>query len=157
MGEPARPGEAVGPEAVDPDVDFRPAAAPSLWDWRVLAVVSLGGALGAAARYGAALIWPTPETAFPWTTFAVNAVGCALMGVFMVLATEVRTAHRLVRPFAGTGILGGFTTFSTYAVDIRRLSEHGRAGVGVAYLAATVVCAVVCVWGATVVTRKAAA
>lgn len=143
-------------EAVDPDVDFRPAAPPGLGDWRVLAAVSLGGALGAAARYGAALLWPTPDAAFPWTTFAVNALGCAVMGVFMVLATEVRTAHRLVRPFVGTGILGGFTTFSTYAVDIRRLSEHGRVGVGTAYLAATVVGALVCVWGAAAVTRKVA-
>ncbi|WP_436772224.1 fluoride efflux transporter FluC [Yinghuangia sp. YIM S09857] len=143
-------------EVVDPDVDFRPAPPPPLGDWRVLAVVSAGGVLGASARYGAALLWPTPTDAFPWTIFGVNALGCALMGVFMVLATEARTAHRLVRPFVGTGILGGFTTFSTYAVDIQRLSDHGRLGVGMAYLAAMVVCALACVWGATAVTRRVA-
>lgn len=148
-------GEQVG-GAVDPDVDFRPAAPPALWDRRVLAVISLGGAVGAAARYGAALVWPTGGEAFPWTTFAVNAVGCAVMGVFMVLATEVWSSHRLLRPFVGTGFLGGFTTFSTYAVDVQRLSEHGRVGVGMAYLAATVVCAVVCVWVTTAATRRIA-
>ena len=46
-------------------------------------------------------------------------MGCAVIGVFMVLITDVWTAHPLVRPFFGTGVLGGFTTFSTYATDVR--------------------------------------
>ncbi|UGQ15454.1 fluoride efflux transporter CrcB [Yinghuangia sp. ASG 101] len=141
---------------VDPDVDFRPDPTPSLWNWSVLGVIAIGGALGASARYGAGLLWPTPAGAFPWTTFGVNALGCTVMGAFMVLATEMRTAHHLVRPFVGTGILGGFTTFSTYAVDIRRLVEHERAGLAAAYLAATVLTALVCVWAATGLTRWAA-
>ena len=58
---------------------------------------------------------------FPWTTLLVNGVGCAVIGVFMVVITDVWAAHRLVRPFFGTGVLGGFTTFSTYAVDIQKL------------------------------------
>src|SRR5690242_7485541 len=111
-------------EPVDPDVDLhvprqraelRPHPAP------VIAAVAAGGAIGASARYGAALLWPTATDAFPWTTLVVNVVGCAVIGAFMVLITEVWTVHRLVRPFFGTGVLGGFTTFSTYAADIRRL------------------------------------
>jgi fluoride exporter len=81
-------------------------------------------------------------------------VGCAVIGVFMVVITEVRAAHRLVRPFFGTGVLGGFTTFSTYAVDVQRLVDGGRAGAGLLCLAVTPVAALVAVWAAAAVTRR---
>ncbi|MEW1752697.1 CrcB family protein [Streptomyces angustmyceticus] len=128
-------------------------AAPWQGQGPVIGVVAAGGAIGATARYGAALLWPTASGAFPWTTLAVNAVGCALMGVLMVVITEVRAAHRLVRPFLGTGVLGGFTTFSTYAVDIQRLVAGGRAAAALAYLAGTVLVALAAVWGAVTGTR----
>ncbi|WP_240434882.1 fluoride efflux transporter CrcB [Streptomyces sp. YIM 130001] len=117
--------------------------------------MALGGALGAAARYGAQLLWPTPAGGFPWTTFCVNAVGCAAMGVLMVLLTEAWTAHRLVRPFLGTGVLGGFTTFSTYAVDVERLVDARAAARGLLYLLATPAIALVAVALATWLTRRA--
>ncbi|MFJ9467128.1 fluoride efflux transporter CrcB [Streptomyces caniferus] len=128
-------------------------AAPWQGQWPVIGAVAAGGAIGATARYGAALLWPTDSGAFPWTTLAVNAVGCALMGVLMVVITEVRPAHRLVRPFLGTGVLGGFTTFSTYAVDIQRLTDAGRPAAALAYLAGTVLVALTAVWGAVTGTR----
>jgi CrcB protein len=118
-----------------------------------VAVVAVGGALGATARYALTLAWPTPLGHFPWATFWTNVVGCAVIGVFMVLITDVRPAHRLVRPFFGTGVLGGFTTFSTYAVDIRRLVGAGRAGTGLVYLAATLVAALAAVWLASAAAR----
>lgn len=119
-----------------------------------MAVVAAGGALGACARYGAALAWPTPSVGFPWTTLWVNTVGCVLMGVLMVVVTEARPrTHPLVRPFLGTGILGGFTTFSTYAVDFRILSEH-RVGPALAYLAGTVVAALLAVAAGTWAARR---
>ncbi|MCB5909519.1 fluoride efflux transporter CrcB [Streptomyces sp. SF28] len=120
----------------------------------VLAVVALGGTIGASARYGASLLWPTAVGTFPWTTLVVNVVGCAVIGVFMVLISDVWAAHRLVRPFFGTGVLGGFTTFSTYAVDIQRLLAHGRATTGLAYLALTLVAALASVWTAATLTRR---
>ncbi|MFE0729848.1 fluoride efflux transporter CrcB [Streptomyces antibioticus] len=121
----------------------------------VVAAVAVGGAVGASARYGAALLWPTPADAFPWTTFWVNVVGCAVIGVFMVVITDVWAAHRLVRPFFGTGVLGGFTTFSTYAVDIQRLVDHGRPATGLLYLAGTMLAALAAVWTAARLTRRA--
>jgi Integral membrane protein possibly involved in chromosome condensation len=66
-------------------------------------------------------------------------VGCLLIGVLIVAVTEWTVAHPLVRPFLGTGILGGFTTFSTYAVDAEQLLTTGRVTTAVAYLAATLV------------------
>ncbi|MER7110514.1 fluoride efflux transporter FluC [Streptomyces sp. NPDC000229] len=126
--------------------------------WRaqapVVAVVALGGAMGASARYGASLLWPTPVSGFPWTTLGVNAVGCALIGVFMVVISEVWAAHRLVRPFFGTGVLGGFTTFSTYAVDVQQLVEGGRAGTGLVYLGLTPLAALAAVGTAAWLTRR---
>lgn len=123
--------------------------------WPVVAVVAVGGAIGASARYGATLIWPTAPDTFPTTTLLVNVIGCAVMGVFMVLLTEMRTPHRLLRPFFGTGVLGGFTTFSTYAVDIERLVEGGHAGTGLAYLGLTLLAALAAVWSAAWATRRA--
>lgn len=123
----------------------------------VVAVVALGGAVGASARYGAALLWPTAPGGFPWTTLVVNVVGCAVIGVFMVVISEAWSAHRLVRPFFGTGVLGGFTTFSTYAVDIERLVDGGRAGTGLVYLGVTLLAALAAVGSAVWLTRRALA
>ncbi|WP_344360260.1 fluoride efflux transporter CrcB [Streptomyces gobitricini] len=129
--------------------------------WRaqapVVSVVALGGAVGASARYAALSVWPTPAGGFPWTTLGVNAAGCALIGVLMVVVGEVRAAHRLVRPFLGTGVLGGFTTFSTYAVDVRQLVEVGRLPAGLAYLVLTPSMALVAVGTAAWLTRRALA
>ncbi len=119
-----------------------------------VAVIAVGGAIGALARYGAGLLWGTAPEAFPWTTLLVNVVGCAVIGVFLVVITEGRPAHPLLRPFFGTGVLGGFTTFSTYAVDIRRLLEAGRLGPGLAYLGLTLLGALGAVWAAAVLTRR---
>jgi CrcB protein len=118
--------------------------------WRaqapVVTVVALGGGAGAAARYAASLWWPERVGGFPWTTFWINVVGCALIGVLMVAVTEIRAVHPLVRPFCGTGVLGGFTTFSTYALGIRKLIDEGHAGTALAYLAATPLAALTAVW-----------
>ncbi|WP_328539975.1 fluoride efflux transporter FluC [Streptomyces sp. NBC_00344] len=150
---------AVG-EPSDPDVDLGvPAQRRELarGAWPVLAVVSLGGAIGASARYGAALLWPTAPAGFPWTTLLVNVAGCATIGVFMVMISDLWAAHRLVRPFFGTGVLGGFTTFSTYAVDIQRLVDAGRAPLGMAYLALTLLSALAAVLSSVWLTRRAVA
>ncbi|MGY0489907.1 fluoride efflux transporter CrcB [Streptomyces sp. WG-D5] len=144
--------ESVDPEA-DPHVPVR-RTPPWRGQGPVIAAVSLGGAVGASARYGASLLWPTASGAFPWTTLVVNAVGCALMGVLMVVITHVWTAQRLVKPFLGTGVLGGFTTFSTYAVDIRVLADGGHPRTALAYLALTVCVALAAVWTAAHLTRR---
>ncbi|MBG0857778.1 fluoride efflux transporter CrcB [Streptomyces spinoverrucosus] len=128
----------------------RPSQAP------VLVAVAVGGGIGAAARYAAALWWPAHPGGFPWATFWVNVVGCAVMGAFMVIVTEVWSgAHPLLRPFFGTGVLGGFTTFSTYALDIHNLVGSGHPRTALAYLAATVAAALTAVWLATAATRGA--
>ncbi|WP_406860980.1 fluoride efflux transporter CrcB [Streptomyces sp. HUAS MG47] len=124
----------------------------------VVGAVAAGGALGAAARYAATVVWPTPSGAFPWTIFGVNVLGCAVIGVLMVLVTETAAVpHPLVRPFLGTGVLGGFTTFSTFALDVQRLMEAGETLRLLAYLAATPVAALAAVWAGTATARLALA
>ncbi|WAU81535.1 fluoride efflux transporter CrcB [Streptomyces sp. Qhu-G9] len=134
-----------------------PARRPSVWRGQgpAVAVVAAGGAIGASARYGASLLWPWRTDGFPWTTLWVNVVGCFVIGVFMVVVTEVWAAHPLVRPFFGTGVLGGFTTFSTYAVDIQKLVGAGHPRTALAYLAGTLLAALAAVWLAVFSTRRA--
>jgi CrcB protein len=108
--------------------------------------------LGALARYGAATAWPHPASGFPWSTFVVNVTGCLLIGVLMVIVTDVLPHRRLVRPFLGVGVLGGYTTFSTYIVDIHKAASAGAPGVALAYLAATLIAAVLAVGAGSSVT-----
>lgn len=121
----------------------------------VLAAISAGGAAGALARYGLGVAFPPGQTGFPWATFGINAAGSLLIGVLMVLVVEVWEAHRLIRPFLGVGVLGGFTTFSTYVVDVQRLVNAGAAGTALAYLAATLVAAILAAYVGLTVTRIA--
>ena len=100
----------------------------------VLGVVAFGGAIGALLRYEAGLIWPTPAGHLPDHHLLVNLLGCLVIGVFLVVITEVWTAHRLLRPFFGTGVLGGFTTFSTYSLDIVNLVRLGHPAEACSYL-----------------------
>ncbi|MGW0932602.1 fluoride efflux transporter FluC [Streptomyces sp. NPDC002644] len=122
----------------------------------VIAVIALGGAIGASARYAATLRWPAAADAFPWAVFWVNVVGCALMGAVTVLATEgPRTPHPLLRPFLGTGVLGGFTTFSAYALDAHRLDEAGERPLALLYLGGTLAAAMAAVLLGAVAGRRA--
>ncbi|MEU3402721.1 CrcB family protein [Streptomyces sp. NPDC006670] len=146
-----------GAEAIDPDVDLHVPAQRAEPQGRVVAAVAAGGALGACARYAVALLWPAAAEGFPWATFWTNVAGCALIGVLMALISEAgrRSPHPLLRPFAGTGVLGGFTTFSTYATDFSRLLDAGRAGLALAYAGLTLVGALGAVWAAASLTRLA--
>lgn len=143
-------------DPIDPDIDLHvPAQRRELartHGW-VLLVIALGGGLGALARYGVGQLWPTPAGGFPWATFTVNATGCLLIGVLMVLLHEVWSAHPLFRPFLGVGVLGGFTTFSTYADEVRALLEPGSAVISLSYLAGTVLVALLAVFAGMWLTR----
>lgn len=145
----------VGPVSgeIDPDVDLRVETQRKELvghHVQVLGVVALGGGIGALARYGLAQVMPVHPGQFPWATFLTNVSGCFLIGVLMVL---VERAHRLVRPFFGVGVLGGFTTFSTYAVEFQNLLRSGQVGLAFAYLAGTLLSALVAVLIGVMATR----
>lgn len=146
----------TGELPTDPDVDLHVPPQRAELGWPVLAAVSGGGVLGAWARHALALALPHKPGHFPWATLLTNVSGCLLIGVLMVLITEVRPAHRLVRPFLGAGVLGGYTTFSTYAVDIRQLLTAGAPGTAAAYLFGTLAAALAAVWIGMTATRRVA-
>lgn len=120
----------------------------------VLAAVAAGGAIGASARYAVALAAPTPAGGFPWATFVTNISGCALMGVLMVAITELWVGHRLLRPLLGTGVLGGYTTFSTFAADVDGLAVGGHPILALAYLCSTPVAVLIATWLTAGLTRR---
>lgn len=119
----------------------------------VLGVISGGGAVGSVARYLVELALPTLPGSFPWGTFAVNVVGCLLLGLLMVLVTEVWRSGRYLRPFLGVGVLGGFTTFSALAVETHALAARGQWLLTNAYVVASVVAGLAAVWIGVVLAR----
>ncbi|MDG4774134.1 CrcB family protein [Solwaraspora sp. WMMD792] len=112
--------------------------------------MAVGGAAGAAARYGIAASWPGPaEDGLPWPTLVTNFVGCALIGVLMRVVTAVPHPHRLLRllrPFLGAGVLGGFTTFSVQTLEVADLLAAGRPWLAAGYALGTLAGALVAVW-----------
>jgi CrcB protein len=110
-----------------------------------LVAVAIGGAVGALARYALVSVVPANPDGFPLGTLLVNFAGCLLIGALMVVVTELRNIHGLVRPFLGVGVLGGFTTFSTYAEEVRALIARGALPLAGAYLLGTVLGALVAV------------
>jgi len=139
---------AAAPEPIDPDVDLHtPAGRAELQPSPVpvLATISAGGVLGALARYGIGEAWPHDPRNFAWATWTINVTGCLLIGVLMVLIARIWPGQRLIRPFWGVGVLGGYTTFSTAAVDVLRAAPV----TAMLYLAATLVGALLAVWAGT--------
>lgn len=121
--------------------------------WDVLLVIGLGGALGSVARWALVRELPPEPRAIPWATFAENVSGGLVLGAFMVLALQVWPTRRYLRPFVGVGVLGGWTTFSTYALDTRDLLAAGAPGTALGYLAGTLVAGLVAVWAGVAMMR----
>jgi fluoride exporter len=123
----------------------------------VLAAVAAGGAIGSVARFGLATALPHGPSDFPWATFVTNAAGCFAIGVLMVVVAQVLPGRQLLRPFLGAGVLGGFTTFSTYALEIQRMADAGAPGAAMVYLAGSVIAALAAAYAGSSVTRLALA
>jgi CrcB protein len=132
----AWPGSATAP--IDPELDDGQEAVRHRRGHRVLtlAVVAAGGAAGALARYGLSAAFPATGHA-DWATLGINTAGGLAIGLVMAVLTASRSGHPLVRAFAVTGVLGGFTTFSTAIVDVQRSLDAGAPGTAFAYLAGT--------------------
>jgi CrcB protein len=119
-------------------------------------VISAGGALGSLARWGLGEALAHERGTFATSTLVANVSGALALGALMVLVLEVWPPTRLVRPFLGVGVLGGYTTFSTYMLDAEEMLRAGRAGVAAAYLFATLALGLLASWSGVAVTRAAA-
>jgi len=143
-------------DPVDPDVDLHvPRISGELVRHHasVLAVIAAGGAVGAVARQQVGEAWPAAPGMFPWGTFAINVGGSLLIGILMGVLGQRPAQHRLLRPFLGVGILGGFTTFSTYAVQSRELATTGHALLALVYLGGTAMSALLAVVAGVMLVR----
>ncbi len=96
-------------------------------DVRLLGLVAIGGAVGSALRYAVASALPATASWWPWPTFLVNVVGAFALG-WLLEAAAIRGPEtsrlRRLRLFAGTGVLGGFTTYSSLALEVHGLVVH---------------------------------
>ncbi len=139
---------------VDPDVEVgsEPAA-----DRGVLAAVALGGAFGSLARWWLGGSVPPGAGEVPWATLVENVSGSLLLGALMVLVVEGRVRWRLARPFLGVGVLGGWTTFSAYALEARELVVEDRAVAALGYVAGSVLAGLAAAFAGMVLARRALA
>jgi CrcB protein len=112
------------------DPDLPPVPVPVV---PLLLVVAIGGAVGSLGRYAVAEAMPHGRSALPFGTLLVNVIGCLLLG----LLVGARPHAKWLRPFLGTGVLGGFTTFSAFAVETDRLLDAAPA-TAVLYVALSV-------------------
>ncbi len=116
--------------------------------------VALGGTLGALGRYGVnALIYSLAGGRLPLGTLLVNVLGSIAMGVFYVLIVERHIMPGPWREFIMIGLLGSFTTFSTFSLDSLALWEGGHAALAVGYVMLSVVLCIAGALAAITVTR----
>ncbi len=118
-------------------------------------MVALGGALGSMARYAmVSYVTPLVDSRVPWGTFVVNALGSFLIGVAFVLLTEKSLLAAEWRLFFMTGVLGGFTTFSAFSLEMLHLWQAGHTTHALGYALLSLVAGVLMVWAGMVLTQK---
>jgi CrcB protein len=150
------PGFPIDPDVTDQDVRRPPHPAIGVLRERrdILLAIAVGGSLGALARWGIAEALPHSPTHLPWGTALANVSGCFAIGVLLVVLAEKRPDDRLLRPLLGTGVLGGYTTFSTYALDTRVLLAAGRPWLAAVYVFGTLAACLLAVVAAVRLTER---
>lgn len=123
-------------------------------DPRELAAVFAGGALGALLRALLGLALVTRSGGWPWATFVVNIVAAFLLGYVSTRLLERLPASNYQRPFLGTGICGGLSTFATMNVEIVRLVQDDAWTVALSYTAASLVGGLLALHFATMLVRR---
>ena len=120
------------------------------WWW-----VFLGGGFGALGRYGLGLfVEGRVGPGFPWGTFAVNVVGCFAIGVAATLADEHAVLSPNARLLVVTGLLGGFTTYSTFGYETWQLLTDGSAALAATNVAAQLLAGLAAVVAGVQLTRQ---
>ena len=107
-------------------------------------VVALGGALGASVRYGLGNI--SIKDNFPYMTFVINVAGAVLIGLVVGLMMSKEDMNPYLILFAKVGVCGGFTTFSTFSLEVFDMLEDNHIFLGIVYAVASVVTCVAGVW-----------
>ena len=123
-------------------------------DYRELAAVFAGGALGSLARAALVTLTVGDAARWPWPTFTVNIVGAFLVGYFTTRLLERLPLSSYRRPLLGTGLCGGLTTFSTMQVETLKMVEHGHWALAAGYTLTSIVLGLLAVHLATKLVRR---
>lgn len=121
--------------------------------WQILASIAVGGALGAMLRYAVLQIVET-SSGFPVGTLLINVCGSFIIGVVYVLILEKALISEAWRPFLMVGLLGGFTTFSTFSLEAVYLFEDGRAAAALSYVVLSAILCILAAFVAIQITRS---
>ncbi|AOL24423.1 CrcB protein [Erythrobacter litoralis] len=121
-------------------------------------LVMTGGALGALGRYqlGRAIthaLGPMQIGQFPWATLAANVIGCGAMGLLFGWLARSGGGSEALRLLLGVGLLGGFTTFSAFSLEMLLLMERGSAGLALFYAGFSVAAGLGALWFGLVLMR----
>ncbi|MDQ1629021.1 MAG: fluoride exporter [Actinomycetota bacterium] len=165
LGSP-RSRYACAVELIDPDVGAtrwqrvtrrraaRPPARELLAARSDILLVAAGGALGSLGRWALGQALAGDRGSFPRATFIENLSGAFALGVLMVLVLDLWPTSRYIRPFLGVGVLGGYTTFSTYLLDARTLFAADRPLLSAVYLVGTLAGGLVATWAGMFLTGR---
>jgi fluoride exporter len=104
-------------------------------------LVMSGGAIGAGLRYGLSRALPFSGNGWPWATFAANVLGGLAMGVLAAWVLRGDNSAESLRLFVGVGVLGGFTTFSAFSLEMAQMVERGQVGLAAGYALVSVMLA----------------
>lgn len=120
----------------------------------MLLIIGLGGAIGATARYLIEVFFPSPPSTIPWATFFINISGSFILGLVIALSTEIWPPSPYRRAFLGVGFCGGYTTFSTWMIEVTTLAAKGEIILALVYVLASLVLGVVAVGGGIFIIQK---
>lgn len=102
-------------------------------------LVACGGAVGACLRYAAAVYFVQPQQLFPWATWMVNIIGCLCAGIFFAFTLKYPVLQQEARLFLMVGILGGFTTFSSFGLETFGLLRNGHLSIAFCYVLSSLI------------------
>ncbi|MCR5762909.1 MAG: fluoride efflux transporter CrcB [Treponema sp.] len=117
-------------------------------------IVGLGGAAGTILRYLIGLIPVQERMKFPIKTFLINIAGCFLIGIISALAVKINAGHEKTILLLKVGLCGGFTTFSTFALESATLAKNGNIGISFLYIILSVAIGICAVYAAQFLISK---
>lgn len=134
---------------------------PTLSHFAAIANVGIGGAIGAVIRYQlgrtlTAIVGHGAVSAFPWATLAANVIGSLAMGLLFGWLARIGGANEQMRLLLGVGLLGGFTTFSAFSLELMLLIERGQTATGLAYALISVLAGLAALYLGLIIMRIAA-